>query len=145
MILSKDLVFNAEMYVELLMLMNEYMHVDSDDLNAFKENEQLDTLSSELLKKRLEKSLGIDLGKVSKMLKKSDLPQETLVRVAHYGIQIGESSESTIEPVKKRKKVEQPSVSLSNVISLITCPQVLFILHYNRISNILSTSFGLRI
>ena len=89
MILSKDLVFNAEMYVELLMLMNEDMHVDSDDLNAFKENEQLDTLSSELLKKRLEKSLGIDLGKVSKMLKKSDLQQETLVRVAHYGIQIG--------------------------------------------------------
>ena len=64
MILSKDLVFNAEMYIELVMLLNEEVHVESDDLNMFCENEQLDTLSNEMLKKRVEKSLGyMDLAK----------------------------------------------------------------------------------
>ena len=114
MILSKDLVFNAEMYMELIMLMNEDIHVESDELNSFEENEQLDTLSDTILKKRLEKSLGIDLVKVSKMLKK-DLTQDCLIRIAHYGIKVAESnSVPSSEPPKKRKKLDQPSVSFNS-------------------------------
>jgi len=110
MLLERDLKFNSQMMLNLIMRFNANEHYDQ--LHSFKENEDLRTLDVDTIKLRIEKSLGIQIEELKKMLNK-DLDRSDFVKVAHIGIQI--ASEDGLEeqepPRKKNKKqCEKPNV-----------------------------------
>ena len=118
MILNKEVQFSAEMLLELIMKFNEDEHFDA--LNGFQEGEDLRTISEDLLHNRLEKSLGIDLDKLKKMVSK-DLHRNELVKVAHLAIEIANKHSEDVDkpvPAKKMKKsVDERSNSKGPTVS----------------------------
>ncbi|CAG2184853.1 unnamed protein product [Mytilus edulis] len=65
MLLQRDLKFNLQKMLDLIMKFHENEHNDYDQLNSFKEDEDLRTLDVDTLKLRLEKSLGIQIDDLS--------------------------------------------------------------------------------
>ena len=104
MILQREIEnFSAEMYLDLLLHFNTSEHIE--DLNSFNEEEYLRSVSEDSLKNYLEKSLAMDLEKLSKMLKKS-LSRGDLIKLCHFGIELANVSSSD-----KNKKIIRKSDS----------------------------------
>ncbi|CAC5359808.1 unnamed protein product [Mytilus coruscus] len=113
MLLERDLKFNSQMLLDLIMRFHQNEHYDQ--LNSFKENENLRTLDIDTLKLRLEKSLGIKIDDLVKMLNR-DLNRPDFVKIAHIGIIIAnEEVADEMEPPRKKKKKrsEKPNVPSS--------------------------------
>ena len=112
------------MIIDLILKYQEDGHISVEDLNSFKENEGLDSLSQEQLKTRLEKSLDISVEQVGKILK-GDLTRENLVRLSHFAIDIAEKSGSSNQTKRKasvgsssskKPKVDDTTVSLKRKV-----------------------------
>ena len=101
MILQREVEnISAEMYLDLLLKFNASEHIE--DLNSFNEEEDLRSVSEDSLKDYLEKSLAMDLEKLSKMLKKS-LSRGDLIKLCHFGIELANVSSSDKNKKNKRK------------------------------------------
>ncbi|CAG2203881.1 unnamed protein product [Mytilus edulis] len=115
MLLDKEISeFSAEMYLELIMTYNNDIHYD--ELNSFKEEEDLRTLSVLKLKNRLEKSLSVSIAKVEKMLKR-ELESSDLIRLCHIGIELANANSSDSRRQEKKRKSGNDDSSPSKKIS----------------------------
>ncbi|VDI71079.1 Hypothetical predicted protein [Mytilus galloprovincialis] len=116
MLLDKEISeFSAEMYLELIMMYNNDIHYD--ELNSFKEKEDLRTLSVLKLKNRLEKSLSVSNCKVEKMLKK-ELECSDLIRLCHIGIELANAKSSIVVMIAPSKKISgEPTHTCDNCAS----------------------------
>ena len=83
--LINDNSFDSEMLMDTIVMYQDNEHFEN--LNCFKEDENLDTLDKDELVRRLDKSFDIKLEKVRKILKK-DLDQTNLVKLAHCAIEV---------------------------------------------------------
>ena len=83
--LINDHPFDSEMLMDIIVMYQDIEHFET--LNLFKEDENLDTLDTDELVRRLDKSFDMKLEKVRKILKK-DLDQTDLVKLAHCAIEV---------------------------------------------------------
>ena len=116
-LLIRDVKFTSDMILQLL----EKMHGDfPENLNFFKEGENLECLDSSSLAIKLDKRFGIDTEKMRLLVHKDTWRQGDIVVLAHHAIAIAntvtgkrpvsETSATTPQNPKKRK-AEEPTVS----------------------------------
>lgn len=125
MLLTSDLKFSPDLVLDLIAKFQKDDHVEDEDLNCFKEDENLESVSENELLKRLEKSFEINLGFIEAIVK-NKLKHPDLVRLAHFAIQIANEhfaqkktqkravpadKEKPDCPKAKKQKSDEPTVS----------------------------------
>lgn len=113
MLLTQDFKFSSDLVLKLISKFQEDCHVDEDELNSFKEDEHLESVSISELEKRLNKSFDLDLDFLQSITK-TKFKQADLVKLAHFAISIAnEQSKSVNSSSKKAKKrkADEPTVS----------------------------------
>ncbi|KAK3102301.1 hypothetical protein FSP39_010350 [Pinctada imbricata] len=87
------------MLMELVIKFRETDHLD--DLNDFVENEKIQTLSLDDLKKRLDKSLAINVETLEKVFNE-ELERKSLIMIASLAIEIANKVPSTTTTPKRK-------------------------------------------
>ena len=118
MILTRDVEFTADMIMSLILKFRDAGHVDI--LNAFKEGEALETIDTETLVSRLEKSFGLKLETVKKIVNQ-DLGRKEIIILCHLAIEIANShnppkrkADTTGSTSSKKAKATDGCIDLSD-------------------------------
>ena len=121
-ILSRDLEFSAEMKLKLITEFNNSQH--PEDLNRFKEGENLEILSANMLSICLRKGFGVDVETLRHTLNKESFTQVELVTLAHHATEIANTVKqpedhqarmrraTANDTAVKKQKSEEPPVSI---------------------------------